>query len=129
MWGCVPGTEVSRRPHEEAGGGLLGDGSLVAVQAHRELIRRRLGLADDDLLAGHQALVVEPMQKLAVVLRQSDYRRRRARLDLGERRQVAVLLLLHLRVDRPAVWAPRGMTELLVDAGDHVVVERVAHLV
>ena len=43
--------------------------------------------------------------------------------------ELAVLRLLEVRVDRPAVRAALGMAELLVDPLDHVVGERVAELV
>ena len=56
-------------------------------------------------------------------------RRRRARRDVRQRLELAVLRLLDIRVDRPPVRAPLGMTELLVDPLDHLVAERAAELV
>ena len=48
---------------------LLADRPLVlAAENHLELPRGGLGLPDDDLGAGGEALVVEPMQEVAVVL-------------------------------------------------------------
>ena len=69
-------------PDEQAGGGLLGDRALAVVRrrsASRELPRRRLRGAIDDLRPRHEALVVEPVQELAVVLGEPDDRRARAR--------------------------------------------------
>src|SRR5437868_2446644 len=117
------------RLDEEAGGGLLGDRALVAVQADRDLVRGRLRRAHDDARAGHEALVVEPVQELAVVLREPDDGRCRPGLERRERRELPVLRLLDLGIDRPAVRTPLRVPELVVDARDHLVVERVAELV
>ena len=116
-------------PHEQAGRGLLGDRLLVAVQPHRQLLGRRLRLAHLDVGARDETLVVEPVQKLAVVLGQADDRGARARLELGQRRELAVLGLFEVGVDRPAVGAAVGMAEPLADALDHVVAEALADLV
>src|SRR6185312_15592803 len=90
------------RPDEEAGGGLLGDRLLAAVQTHRELLGRRLRLAHLDRRAGHEALVVEPVQQVAVVLGEADDLGARPGLQVGERRELAVLGLLEVGVDGPA---------------------------
>ena len=50
-------------------------------------------------------------------------------LEVGERRQLAVLGLLEVGVDRPAVRAAVGVPEPLADPLDHVVAEAVADLV
>ncbi len=52
-----------------------------------------------------------------------------ARLEVGERLELAVLGLLELRVDRPPVRAAVGVAELLVDAVDHLVAEGSAQFV
>src|SRR5579859_5238844 len=116
-------------PDKEPGGGLLADRSLVAVQPYGELARSRLGRAHLELLAGHEPLVVEPVQEVAVVLGEPDDGGPPAGRDVAERREVAVLLLLERRVDRPAVRAALGVAELLGDPLDHVVAEGVAELV
>src|SRR5581483_2567704 len=99
---------------EEARGGFLADRLLVAGEGHAELARGRLGRAQLDNRAGHEPLVVEPVQKVAVVLGEADDRRARAGGELGQRLELAVLQLLDVRVDRPAVRAPVGMAELLL---------------
>ncbi len=63
------------------------------------------------------------------MLGEPDDRRRLARFEVRERLELAVLGLLDVRIDRPAVRAPIGMAELLLDAGDHVVAERPTELV
>ena len=52
-----------------------------------------------------------------------------ARPELGERDEPLVLGLLDVGIDRPAVRAAVGPAEALVDPLDHLVGERVAHLV
>ena len=83
------------------------------------------GFPDFDLAARDEALVVEPVQKLAVVLRQPDDRRAVAGGQVRERRQLTVLRLLEVRVDRPAVRTAIGIAEALLDPLDHVFRERV----
>ena len=61
------------------------------AEQHLELPRRRLRLADDDLRAGRESLVVEPVQELAVVLGEPDDLRLAADFEVGERRQLLVL--------------------------------------
>ena len=57
----------------ETAGRLLADRALVlAAQQHLELGCGGLGLADHDLRSRREALVVEPVQKLAVVLCEPD---------------------------------------------------------
>ena len=56
-------------------------------------------------------------------------RRARAGLELGERRQIRILGLLHRRVDRPPVRAALGAAQAPVDPFNHLVRERVAELV
>ena len=51
---------------------------------------------------------------------------RLAGLEIGERDQPDVLHLLHVRLDRPAVWAAIRVAEPRVDPLDHLVGERVA---
>src|SRR3989440_3519747 len=117
------------RTDEQAGGGLLRDRALVAVQADGELFRGGLRLAHLDLGAGHEALVVEPVQQVAVVLGEPDDLRAGPGRQVGERRELAVLGLLEVGVDRPAVRAAVGVAELLADPLDHVVAEALADLV
>ena len=50
-------------------------------------------------------------------------------LQVGERGKLLVLGLLERRIDGPAVRAPFGVAEPLVDPLDHVLGERVAELV
>ena len=69
------------------------------------------------------------MQKIAVVLGEPDDRRLRAGLERRQRLELAVLGLLEVRIDRPAVRAAIRMTELHLDPLDHVVAERAAELV
>jgi hypothetical protein len=69
------------------------------------------------------------VQELAVVLRQPDDRRVRAGLELVERRELAVLGLLEVGVDRPSVRAAVGVAQPLADPLDHVVAEALADLV
>ena len=72
--------ERSAGPDEEARGGLLADRLLVAVEPHAELAGGRLGARRARCSApGHEALVVEPVQQVAVVLGEADDRRARAR--------------------------------------------------
>ena len=100
--------------HEEAGGGLLADRLLVAVQAHGELAGGRLRLAHLDLGPGHEALVVEPVQELAVVLGEADDRRAcvpAASAESGASSRFSACS--NVRVDRPAVRAAVGVAELL----------------
>src|SRR5919205_1271858 len=101
----MPRYRLGRAPHEQAGGRLLADGARRAVQPHRELSRRGLRGLELDLRAGGEALVVEPVQEVAVVLGEADDRRARAGLELGERRQLRVLGLLDGGIDGPAVRA------------------------
>ena len=119
-----------RRPDEQPRGGLLADRPLAdLLDRHRELIRRRLGGAHEDARARHEALVVEPVQEVAVVLGEADDRRPRSGRQRRERRELGVLGLLDRRVDGPAVRAALRVAELVVDPVDHLVVERVAELV
>ena len=101
-----PASAPLRRSDEEAGGGLLRDRPLAdLLDRDRELIRGRLGGAHEDARAGHEALVVEPVQEVAVVLGQADDRRPRPGRQRRERRELGVLRLLDRRVDGPAVRA------------------------
>ena len=63
------------------------------------------------------------------MLGEPDDRRPRRRLEVGQRREVAVLRLLAIGIDGPAVRAAVGEAELLLDPLDHVVGEGVAELV
>src|SRR6476620_111036 len=110
------GSRNLRRSDEEPGGGLLRDRPLAdLLDRDRELIRRRFGAADENARAGHEALVVEPVQEVAVVLREADDRRPRAGLQCRERRELGVLCLLDLGIDRPAVRAALRMAERVVE--------------
>ena len=90
---------------------------------------RAAARADLELRARDEALVVEPVQQLAVVLGEADDRRAGARLERGER--------LRARCSPPARTPGRPasragsarVAEPLVDPLDHVVGERVAELV
>ena len=115
-----------RRPDEEARRGLLADGALGAVDDDRHLTRRGAGVAYLDLPARLESLLVEPVEEVAVVLGQPDDGRARARREVGERREVAILRLLELRVDRPPVRAALRVAESPRDPVDHVVGEGVA---
>src|SRR3954454_12824101 len=116
-------------PDEQAAGSALA-GCLLDAGAHdAELTRCGLSRAQLDDLAGNEPLVVEPMQELAVMLGEAHDGHRRARGHIRQRLQLAVLRLLEVRVDRPAVRAALGVAELLVDPLDHVVAERPAELV
>ena len=55
------------------------------------------------------------------MLGEPDDRRLRARLERRQRLELAVLRLLDVRVDRPAVRAAVRVAELLLDPLDHVV--------
>ena len=79
---------------------------------HAELARGRLGRMQLDLGARHEALLVEPVQQVAVVLGQADDRGVRARREPGQRRELVVLGHLEVGIDRPAVRAALGMAEL-----------------
>ena len=74
---ALGGAADGRRPDEEAGGGLLADRLLAAVQADAELARRGLRGLELDRRARDEALVVEPVQQVAVVLGEPDDRRAR----------------------------------------------------
>ena len=63
------------------------------------------------------------------MLGQADDRRLRRRLEVGQRRQLAVLGLLGVGIDRPAVGAAVRVAELDLDALDHLVRKRVPELV
>jgi hypothetical protein len=63
------------------------------------------------------------VQQVAVMLGEADDRGPRARLEVRERGELLVLLLLEVRVNGPAVRAALGMSELLVDPLDHVLGE------
>ena len=101
----------------------------AAVDADAELARGGLGRAQLDGGARHETLVVEPVQEIAVVLGETHDRGARAGLEVGQRLELAVLDLLEVRVDRPAVRTAVRVPELLLDALDHVVAERAAELV
>src|SRR6476646_5453973 len=118
-----------RPPDEQTGGRALADLALVAVQPDGELARRRLRVADLDLRAGNEPVVIEPVQQLAVMLGEPDDRRPVAGSERRERGQLEVLARLELGVDRPAVRAARRVPQLLVDPLDHVVAEGVTELV
>src|SRR2546430_3312589 len=98
----VAGSELGGSD-EEAGGRFFADRPLLAVQLHRDLARCGLGVTNLDLAAGDEPFLVEPVQQVAVVLRQADDRRVRAGFQIRQRRKVAVLGLLDIRIDGPAV--------------------------
>src|SRR3954447_22107837 len=77
-----------RGADEEAGCGFFANRALLAVQLHRDLARGGLGFPDFDLAARDEALVVEPVQELAVVLRQPDDRRPIARGEVRQWREL-----------------------------------------
>src|SRR5947208_3673146 len=108
-------------PSSQAGGGLLGDRLLRALQRHRQLAGGRLRISNLDLAPRHEALVVEPVQEVAIVLRKADNRRPRPRAEVGERGQLVVLGLLDGRINRPAVRATVRMPQARLDPLDHVV--------
>ena len=115
--------EARRRPSRR-------DRPLAAVSiATRELTGRRLGGAHVDARARHEALVVEPVQEVAVVLGEADDRRARPGWEVASGASSGFSACSNVRVDGPAVRAAFGMAELVVDALDHVVGERVAELV
>ena len=86
-------------------------------------------LPDLDQRSGDKTLVVEPVQKVAVVLGEPHDLGRPAGCELGQRDELAVLGLLDAGIDRPAVWAALGPAQALVDALDHVLAEGVTELV
>ena len=74
--GSTLGPACTKRP----GGGLLADRLIARPStATGELARRRLCVAELDLRPRDEALVVEPVQELAVVLGEPDDRRLRGR--------------------------------------------------
>src|SRR5690242_19567567 len=80
-----------RPPDEQPGGRALADLALVAVQPDGELAGGRLRVADLDLCAGNEPVVVKPVQQLAVMLGAPDDRRPVAG---GERREGSQLEIL-----------------------------------
>ena len=86
---CAPYVMLARRLrgalHEEAVGGLLADCLLSSCDDDAELARGRLGCTQLDLRARDEALVVEPVEEIAVVLREPHDRRVLARLERGQR--------------------------------------------
>ena len=98
--------------------------TVPAASASRVLVRRIASL-----VAGHEPFVVEPVEELAVVLGEPHDCRRLARRNVRQWLQLTVLRLLDVGVDRPPVWAPLGVTELLVDPLDHLLRECAAELV
>ena len=102
--------------------------SLAAVDCHGDAapVAR---LPQLDIGPRHEALVVEPVQQLAVVLGQADDRGARSRFEVGERRQLPVLRLLEGWVHGPAVRAALRVAEALRHPLDHLVRERVPELV
>ena len=89
----------------------------------------RLRIPHLDLAAGHEPLVVEPVQEVAVVLGEPDDRRPRRRLEVGQRRELLIFDLLERGIDGPAVRAALRVAELLLDPLHHLVRERVPELV
>ena len=79
---------------------------------HAQLAGGRLRGAQLDDRAGREALVVEPVQEVAVVLGEAHDRRARPGLERRQRLELAVLGLLDVGIDRPAVRAAVGMAEL-----------------
>src|SRR5438128_12227716 len=100
----VPSSRVRRLcgPYEEAGGGFFADRPLLAVQSHRDLARGGLRVPDLDLSARDEPFLVEPVQEVAVVLREAHDRRVRAGIQIRQLSQVAVLGLLNVGFDWPA---------------------------
>ncbi len=129
-------------PRPEAHSDLSGCGPDVQALCVRLLDRARLAVQDDAecavvvrvLLQGdggarRKPVVVEPVEELSVVLREPYDLGFAAGGELRERHEERVLGLLDLRLDRPPVGAPVGVSEALVDPLDHVVREGVAELV
>jgi hypothetical protein len=110
----------------ETGGGALFDRALGFVHAQNELSVVRPRLAQLDLRARHQPFVVVPVQERAVVLGEAHDLGTRTGGEVVERLELAILPLLEVRVDRPAVRAAVRSAETLSDALDHLVGERVA---
>src|SRR6266487_6246189 len=83
----VPSSRVRelRRPYEEAGGGFFADRPLLAVQSHCDLARGGLRVADLDLAARDEPFLVEPVQEVAVVLRETHDRRVRPGFQIRQR--------------------------------------------
>src|SRR5206468_12177252 len=86
---------------EETGGGLFADRLLALPDLDCELTGCGLHLAQLDLRPRDKALVVEPVQQLAVVLGEADDRCARTGLERSEWRELVVLGLLERGVDRP----------------------------
>ncbi len=114
---------LRHEPDVETRCGLVADRAVATAERDLELPRRGLALLHCDPDARHEALVVEPVQQLPVVLGEADDLRALARLKIGERRELTVLGLLEGRVDGPAVGAPIGHAEPLLDPLDHVLAE------
>src|SRR4029079_17568293 len=89
---------------------LLADLALARVEDDRELARRLVHGAHLDFRPGHVALVVEPVQEVAVVLGEPDDLSRLARGELGEREHALGLSLPALRVARSAPRAGSART-------------------
>src|SRR5262249_59592664 len=89
--GCRARDGLSRRPDEQPRGGLLPDRLLGAVDPYRELAGGGLSRLELELGSRGQALVVEPVQELAVVLGEPDDRRLGGGLQVGERLQLGRL--------------------------------------
>ncbi len=91
--GRVPSARLTNRP----AAARSPTARLAAAQPDDDLPGRRLGVAAPrHRRPGHETLVVEPVQQLAVVLGEAHDRRPLARLERGQRRELAVLGLLEV---------------------------------
>src|SRR5688572_2834217 len=107
----------------EAGGLAFLDRALRSVHVQDETAVACL--AQLDLRARNEALVVVPVQERAVVFGQAHDLRVGPGLEIVERLELAVFALLEVRVDGPAVRTAIRVAEAPRDALDHLVGERV----
>jgi hypothetical protein len=95
---------------DEPAGGPFGDqalgaGVLGVGERDLDVTGGLLDVEDDQRRSRHEALVVVPVQQLAVVLDEAQDLAAIARLQIGQRQQLAVLRALGLGRDRSAVRA------------------------
>ena len=77
--------------------------------SYAEAAGSRIRRGQPQLAAGLEPLVVEPVEEIAVVLREPDDGRGLPLFELRQRLQLVVFGLLERGIDRPAVGAALGM--------------------
>src|SRR4051794_12609640 len=106
-------------PDVQGASGVIGDELVALAELDPAVAGGGLDVPHGDVRAGHEARGLKPGEQPAVALGDAHDLGAVALAELGQRDQLATLLAILRRGDRPAVRAALRVAELRVHALDH----------